>query len=191
MKRIVMMTGIKQLVRWIKTKLGVGVPDLAKARRYGMKIGADPQFQPGSVIDLSHCWLIEVGDHFVMARGAILLAHDASTQPYLGFTRIGRIRIGNNVFVGDSAIILPGTTIGDDVIVGAGAVVTGDIPSRSVVAGVPAKVIMTLDEFLDRERAKMAGAPVFEESYTLRGGITPEKRAEMVARLTGKKGYVR
>ncbi|MGB4256363.1 MAG: DapH/DapD/GlmU-related protein [Phycisphaerae bacterium] len=57
------------------------------------------------------------------------------------------IRVGNNVFIGYGAIILAGVTIGDNVVIGAGAVVTKDIPSNSVAAGVPPRVIKSLDEY--------------------------------------------
>jgi acetyltransferase-like isoleucine patch superfamily enzyme len=53
----------------------------------------------------------------------------------------GRIRIGNNVFVGTNCIILYGTTIGDNCIVGAGSVVRGHYPDNSVIVGNPAKVV--------------------------------------------------
>lgn len=54
------------------------------------------------------------------------------------------IVIGKNVWVGASATILPGVTVGDNAIIAAGAVVTKDVPANTVVAGVPAKVIRTL-----------------------------------------------
>lgn len=57
---------------------------------------------------------------------------------------VGKVDIGSDVFVGYQAIIMPGVTIGDKVIVAAGSVVTGDVPSNSVVAGVPARRICSL-----------------------------------------------
>lgn len=60
-------------------------------------------------------------------------------------TRIAPVRLGANVWVGRSATILPGVTIGDHAVVGAGSVVTDDVPARTVVAGVPARPVRTLD----------------------------------------------
>lgn len=62
--------------------------------------------------------------------------HDVTPQP---------VRIGRNVWIGSNATVLPGVTIGDDAVVGAGAVVTKDVPARTVVAGVPARAIKAID----------------------------------------------
>jgi acetyltransferase-like isoleucine patch superfamily enzyme len=59
--------------------------------------------------------------------------------------RIAPVRLGTNVWVGRSATILPGVTIGDHAVVAAGSIVTGDVPARTLVAGVPARPIRTLD----------------------------------------------
>ena len=67
---------------------------------------------------------------------------------------IKNVKIGNNCFIGAKAIILPGVSIGDNVIVGAGSVVTKNIPSNVVVAGNPAKIIMSIDEFTQKHIEK-------------------------------------
>jgi len=86
---------------------------------------------------------IHIGANTLIAGGAVILSHDhckrvGDNQPYLVDTYIG-----NNCFIAVNAIVLPGVKIGDEVIVGAGAVVTKDIPSNSVVAGNPAKILRT------------------------------------------------
>lgn len=60
------------------------------------------------------------------------------------------ITIGNDVYIGNNVIILPGVEIGNNVIIGAGAVITKNIPNNSVVAGVPAKVIKSTDEYFEK-----------------------------------------
>ena len=65
-----------------------------------------------------------------------------------------KVVIGNNVYIGQKAMILRGVTIGDNVIIGAGAIVTKDIPSDSVVAGIPARVVCTLDEYYQKRKTK-------------------------------------
>ena len=68
--------------------------------------------------------------------------------------KIGKIVVGNNCFIGHGAKIMPGVTIGDNVIVGACAIVTKDVPSNSVVAGIPARVICTIDDFYNKNKDK-------------------------------------
>jgi acetyltransferase-like isoleucine patch superfamily enzyme len=60
-------------------------------------------------------------------------------------TRTAPVRLGSNVWVGRSSTILPGVTIGDHAVIAAGSVVTGDVPARTLMAGVPARPIRTLD----------------------------------------------
>ncbi len=143
------------------------------------------------IIDDSHSWLIEIGDNVTLAPNVHILAHDASTHAFLGFTKIGRVTIGNNVFIGAGSIILPGVTIGNNVIIGANSTVTHDIPNRVVVAGSPVRVLSTLDQYLEKEKARMKISPVYDESYTMRKNITLEKKREQKEALIDKSGFVR
>jgi len=157
----------------------------------GMQVGKNFRRMAGVILDNSHSWLITIGDNVTMAPRAHILCHDASTKKLLGYTRIGRVTIGNDVFIGAEAVVLPGVTIGDRVIIGANSTVTRDIPGNSVAVGSPARVICTLDEFLQKEKTRMEAAPVYDESYTLRGSITDEKKARQREDLSGGKiGYV-
>ena len=119
-----------------------------------------------------------------------ILCHDASTKTFLNYTKIGRVTIGNNVFIGAESVVLPGVTIGNNVIVGANSTVTHDVPDNTVVAGSPARVICTLEEYLNKERSRMATAPCYGEEYTLRQNVSMEKRMEQRAALEGKMGYI-
>lgn len=99
----------------------------------------------------SEPFLIEIGDSVTITRGVSFVNHDGGValfrkeHPNLNY--YGRIKIGNNVFIGINSIILPGVTVGDNVVVGAGSIVNKDVPANSVVAGVPAKVIKNIDEY--------------------------------------------
>lgn len=158
----------------------------------GLTVGKNFCRQEKTLIDQSHCWLITIGNDVTLAPKVHILAHDASTKKALGYTRLGTVNIGNNVFVGASTTILPGVDVGDNVVIGAGSVVSRDIPSNSVVAGSPAKVICKYDEFVSRKRAEMNTVPVFEESYTLRNpNFNDDMKKEMKDKLKESKfGYV-
>lgn len=82
----------------------------------------------------------------------------------MGIIRIGKVCIGNRVFVGLGTIILPNVTIGDDVIIGAGSVVSKSIPSGCVCAGVPAKVICSMEEYKARILNMAHTAPIYDNT---------------------------
>ena len=65
---------------------------------------------------------------------------------------IGDIHVGDNVFIGSNSTILGGANIGSNVIIGAGSLVNKDIPSNSVVGGVPAKYICSFDDFVEKRK---------------------------------------
>ena len=156
----------------------------------GMKVGKDFGRLNGVILDPSHCWLIDIGDHVLMAPRVHILCHDASTKQFLGYTKIGRVTIGNNVFIGAETVVLPGVTIGDNVIIGANSTVTHDIPSGMVAVGSPARVIGTTKAYIAKEKARMADAPCYGDDYTLRKNVSIEKRMEQKNELLGKIGYI-
>ena len=156
----------------------------------GMTVGKNFKRLHGVILDPGHCWLIEIGDNVTMAPRVHILCHDASTKQHLGYTKIGRVTIGNNVFIGAESVLLPGVTIGDSVIIGANSTVTHDIPENSVAAGSPARVICSLEEYLAKEKARMAAAPCYGEAFTLRQNVSMEKRMRQKEELAGKIGYI-
>lgn len=114
----------------------------------GSRVKHGKCFYSNSLIDTLFPELIEIGDNFISAPGSIILAHDASTFLFTDKYRAQKTIIGNNVFLGANSVILPGITIGDNVIVGSGCVVTKDIPSDSVVAGNPGKIIGSVRAYI-------------------------------------------
>ncbi len=156
----------------------------------GMKVGKNFNRLHGTILDPGHCWLIEIGDDVTMAPRVHILCHDASTKGFLNYTKIGRVTIGNNVFIGAESVVLPGVTIGNNVVIGANSTVTHNIPDNSVAVGSPARVISTLDEYLEKERRRMETAPCYDEDYTLRKDVSMEKRMQQKQELDGKIGYI-
>lgn len=156
----------------------------------GLVVGKNFHMLEEVIIDYSHTWHIEIGDDVTLAPRVHILAHDASTKRHLGYTRIGKVKIGNRVFIGASSIILPGVSIGNDVIIGASSVVSRDIPDGHVAAGNPAKIICSLDNFLSRKREEMSIVPCFNENYTMRNNVTIVMKNEMNNKMKDKIGYI-
>lgn len=156
----------------------------------GMTVGKNFHRLNGVILDPAHCWLIEIGDNVTIAPRVHILCHDASTKGFLGYTKIGRVNIGTNVFIGAESVILPGVTIGSNVVIGANSTVTHDIPDNTVAAGNPARVLCSLDEYLEKERSRMATAPCYGEDFTLRTELPMEKRMQQKQELAGKIGYI-
>ncbi|WP_430811114.1 MULTISPECIES: DapH/DapD/GlmU-related protein [unclassified Carboxylicivirga] len=162
---------------------------LEDLKQKGLIVGENFDMMGQVIIDFSHCWHITIGDNVTLAPRVHILAHDASTRKFIDYTRLGKVKIGNNVFVGAASIILPGVTIGDNVVIGAGSVVTKSIDSNSVVAGNPAKYMCSIDEYLEKRKKEISQVPVFSDKYSLRKNVTPELKKEMNDRMTTGIGY--
>ena len=143
-----------------------------KLIKMGMQVGNNFGRLKGVILDPSHCWLIEIGDNVTMAPRVHILCHDASTKQFLGYTKIGQVKIGNNV------------------IIGANSTVTHDIPDNSVVVGSPARELCTLEEYLKKEKKSMLDSICYGEEYTLRKKVSMEKRMQQKNELKGKIGYI-
>lgn len=103
----------------------------------------------------SEPFLISIGD-YVSAINVDFITHDGGVwlwrKEMPDIDLIKPIKIESNIFIGHKAIILPGTHIESNVIIGAGSVVKGRIISNKVYAGVPAKPICTIQEYLDKNK---------------------------------------
>ena len=157
----------------------------------GLHVGENFSCLQGTVLDPAHCWLIDIGDNVTLASGVHILCHDASTKKHLGFTKIGRVNIGNNVFIGAHTVVMPGVSIGDNSIVGANSTVVEDIPEGMVFAGCPAKSICTTEQYLEKERNRMKKAIIYDEGWTLRKNVSMERRVQQKNDLGYHKiGYI-
>jgi len=155
----------------------------------GLKIGRNVKLVDKYFFDPSHCYLISIGDNCTICPDVRLIAHDASTKAFLGYTKLGRIDIENNCFIGDSVIILPNVSIGPESIVGAGSVVTKSIPARSVAAGNPAKVICSLDNYLNKIKTISSSKRIFVEEEFI-GNLDEEKRKEVIKSVGDSIGFI-
>ncbi len=104
-------------------------------RVYGMDIGRDVRISLGARLDKTNPGGIHIGDCTAITSGAAVLTHDFVNRAHR------EVRIGRNCFIGYGAIVLPGVTIGDSVIVTGNSVVGRDVPSNCVVMGNPARIV--------------------------------------------------
>lgn len=137
--------------------------------RNGLRIGKNVTIMPTAEIDDSYPYLISIGDNCSISKYVQLIAHDQATFKFSedNLERLGKIEIKENCYIGQSAIILPGVTIGPNVLVAAGSVVNKDIPPNSCVAGVPARVYSKFDEFISRQVKQAKVRPNFSSKETM------------------------
>jgi acetyltransferase-like isoleucine patch superfamily enzyme len=128
-------------------------------------------------VDVSRPYLLEIGKYCKITSGVHILTHDYSRSVLrLKYKEIidsaKYTKIGDNVFIGIRSIILPGVTIGNNIIIGAGSVVVRDIPDDVVVGGNPAKIIMTIEDYKKNREKKYLDEAV---SYAMK-----------ITKITGK-----
>jgi maltose O-acetyltransferase len=133
----------------------------------GLSLGKNVDIIDTFFFDPSHCFLISIGDNCTICPNVLLIAHDASTKKMLGYTKIGKINIGANCFIGDSVIVLPNVSIGSNTIIGAGSIDTKIIDSNSVAAGTPAKIICSVDDYCKKIESLHQDNEIFDGSYSI------------------------
>lgn len=98
-------------------------------------------------------YLVEIGNHCQLTLGSRILTHggaQVARKTHPNFDIFGKVKLGDYVYIGANALILPGVTIGDNVLVSAGSVVTKSVPSNVVIGGNPARIICTVNEYVQR-----------------------------------------
>jgi len=148
-----MIDEIKQLILKIISKL---VNANQSAKLQGVQFGNNCSFGKNNKF-MSEPYLIKIGDDFSSSSNVNFVTHDGSMRvirvlypQYKNMDLFGKILIKNNVFIGVNVTILPNTIIDNNVIVGAGSIVKGHLKENSVYAGIPAKFICTVDEYLEK-----------------------------------------
>jgi acetyltransferase-like isoleucine patch superfamily enzyme len=132
------------------------------AKKVGVKVKGQIHIYGGSRgMFGSEPFMIEIGNNVHITGECQFLTHDGSTLifrkkvPTLEITK--PISIGDDVFIGFRTIIMPGVKIGNNVVIGAGSVVTKDIPDNSLAVGNPCKVIKSSDELLEKLKSISLG----------------------------------
>lgn len=124
------------------------------AKYIGVKIGKDVHIygNPSGMFS-TEPWCITLGNHVHITREVLFITHDGGTLlfrdkiPNLEIT--APINVGNHVYIGVRSIIMPGVNIGNNCIIAAGSVVTKDVGDNSVVGGIPAKFIKSIDDYFE------------------------------------------
>lgn len=157
------------VARYVSRYLEINCKDPKKVHLYGrIDFGSEP-------------WILSFGEDVYITDGVKFITHDGGVllfrdiEPSLEITK--PIVLGSKVYIGNNAILLPGVTIGNYVIIGAGSVVTKDVPSHTVVAGVPARVIKSTDSYLSK---------IFNESLGC-GGLDPVEKDRALRRFYNHK----
>lgn len=141
-------------------------------RNKGIRVGDGCHFDPKTThIDMTRPSLISIGDNCYMNRGFTILTHDWVTHVFIHSGKefvnsSGHVTIGNNVGFGENVTVLKGVRIGDNCFIGAGSVVSTDIPSGSVAVGYPCKVVRTLDEYYEK-RKEVSEEEAFEYARSI------------------------
>lgn len=126
---------------------------IKKQIKHGLQLGKDCRLL-GRPDFGSEPYLVKIGNRCTITSGVRFITHDGGTwvfrdkEEYSHIKKYGKIEIGDNCFIGLNSIIMPNVTIGDNCVIGAGSIVTKNIPSNSVAVGNPAKVIMTLNDYI-------------------------------------------
>lgn len=165
---------------------------LKRLQRKGLVIGKNLNIEKGVIIDSSIPFLIEIGNNVTLAPYVHILAHDASTKIVLGYSKIGKVIIGDNVFIGAKSIILPNVKIGNNVVIGAGTIVSKDIPDNSVVVGNPGKKIMDMETFKNKHEINMKKNIFIRKEVKNKKVIDSKLKEEIMSKLEqhSKIGYI-
>ena len=133
-------------------------------------------------IDTQRPHMLHIGDYVKFTSGVTVLCHDYSRSTFVNMTEgvysnVGEAKftyIGDNVFLGINAIVLMGAHIGNNCVVGAGSVVAGSFPNGVVIAGNPAKIICTIDEFYEkRKKQEIDAAKNYVKKWREKYGKNP------------------
>lgn len=154
-------------------------------RNLGVKIGDNCEIYKSAQFG-SEPYLIELGNHVRVNAGVNFVTHDGGLwvlrnhfkykEVFAQADRFGKIIVKDNVHIGTNAMIMPGITIGENAIVATCAVVTRDVAPNTIVGGVPARVIETIDEYASK----------METRFVSTKGMTSEEKRKFLEETFSK-----
>lgn len=157
----------------------------------GLKIGKNLRNHSNYPFDALFPWLISIGDNVCISSNVRILAHDTSTEYVNGYTKIGIIDIGDNVYIGHGVTILCNVRIGSNSIIGAGSVVTKDVPKGTVYAGNPARFICTIEQYKQKHIENLKENPIYDGPCLKWREYSMEEKEKMKKELQNQFGYMK
>ncbi len=171
---------IKDFISWRKI-ISTSENYIDYLRSKGVRVGNNCMIydRQNIVVDLTRPWLIEIGNNVEITAKAVILTHGYDWCVFhkkygdiLG--SVGKVKISDNVFIGIGTTLLPGTEVGENVIVGAGSLVKGKLLANSLYAGVPARRICSVDDYMKkRGDLQLSEAVCLVNEYIKVYGIDP------------------
>lgn len=148
---------MKNIISKIIYRLASQDKKVEMLRKKGVIIGEGCEIYP-NVSWGSEPYLIEIGNNVRITMGCKFVTHDGGVWTLRKMGKLenadlfGKIKIGNNVHIGLDSIIMPGVTIGNNCIIGCGAIVTKNIPDNTIAVGVPARPIKSIEEYYKKAK---------------------------------------
>ena len=158
-------------------------------RKQGVRIGRNSSILYPSYVDGRLPYLLEIGDDVVISLYVTILTHDAASAYAGDLVKVGRVRIHDHVFIGANTTVMCNVSIGPNAIVGAGSVVSRDVPPDSVAAGNPAKLVCSMDQFTAKHRELGGRQPLFEGKHFQHPYIAEERKTFLDGQLQDTFGY--
>ena len=151
-------------------------------RALGAEIGEDVEIFGANLFTFgSEPYLISIGNHVTVSHDVDFITHDGGIRvarlEHPGAFLYGRIQVGDDCFLGAHCVLLPGSRVGTGSVIGAGAIVTGDIPPGVVAVGAPARPVKSVDEYLQAKR----------QQWIDTRGLTSAAKQELLSRQLPKK----
>lgn len=171
---------VGQVLGHLRASLAVARDPVGFHRARGVKIGERVEIFGGGINTFgSEPYLVEIGDDVTISNDVEFVTHDGGLRvirgQHPGAYFYAPIKVCDNVFIGAGALLLPGVTVGSGSVVGARAVVSRDVESGTVVAGVPARPIKRVDDYAYAHR----------DAWIDTGGLSYEEKRRALLRLRG------